>query len=252
MSAALVLAGLVLLAVAIASLRSGRHPAAAPAGPRSRGLPPAVPVRLPVAGQLVAVYARAWTRLTAVTGRSRRHRALEAAVPEVLDVLRATIAGGASPTQGLAAARDATAGGPLAAVLDTALNAQAAGAPAGEALVQAARGSGLVELRAAGEALGLAEVTGAPPGRVLAGVALAAADRVRARQALLAATAEARLSAQVLAALGPSFLLVLVVVAPRQVAFLVREPAGWVVLAVSVVLEAVGILWSARIVQVRR
>ncbi|HKE99022.1 MAG TPA: type II secretion system F family protein [Actinomycetes bacterium] len=256
------LVALVLVVLAMLSLRSGRRPAGTrvtspPAGgeggqgtrgrsaARGRGLPGPT-----AAGRSVAVAAltRRRAALAAGVGRARRDRALEAAVPEVLDVLRATIAAGAGPAQALAAARDAAGGGPLAAVLDAAVDAQVLGAPVGRALVEAAGGSRPAELRAAGEALDLAELTGAPPGRVLAGVALAAADRVRGRQALQAATAEARLSAQVLAALGPSFAVILAAVAPHQTAFLVRERAGWLVLAAAVALEAAGVLWAARIV----
>ena len=113
-------------------------------------------------------------------GAERRRRALEAAVPEVLDVLRATVAAGAAPGHGLAAAADA-ADGPLAAVLAGAVGTHMAGASAGQALSDAGRQAHLPELALAGEALELASRTGAPPARVLAGVAEAAADRVRAR-----------------------------------------------------------------------
>ena len=101
----------------------------------------------------------------------------------------------------------------------------------------------------AGEALDLAETTGAPPGPVLAGVAAAAADRVRSRQARMAATAQARLSARVVAAMAPAFLGVLALTAPSDAAFLVREPLGWATLASAAVLELLGIRWATRIVR---
>ena len=192
-----------------------------------------------------------WARLALRVGAGRRRRALEAAVPEVLDVLRATVGAGAAPGHGLAAAADA-AGEPLAGVLAGAVAAHAAGAPAGQALADAGRRACLPELALAGEALELAGRTGAPPARVLAGVASAAADRVRARQALSAATAEARLSARVIAGLGPAFLLVLALVAPAEASFLFTEPAGWVALALAAGLEAAGLAWSSRILRVPR
>jgi hypothetical protein len=188
--------------------------------------------------------------VVAAAGKGRRRRALEAAVPEALDVLRATVAAGAAPGQGLAAATDAVSG-PLREVLAGAVRAHAVGVPSGRALAEAGARTGLHELHLAGEALDLASVTGAPPGPVIAGVASAAADRVRARQARLAATAEARLSVQVIAALGPGFVGVLAWLAPGEISFLVREPAGWLLLAAAAALEPSGCCgltgsWRAR------
>jgi tight adherence protein B len=173
---------------------------------------------------------------------------MEEAVPEVIDVLRATVAAGINPRRALQAAVE---GAPsaLEAVLDQAIRAAELGSGAGGALAAAARAEGLSELALAGEALDLAETTGAPPGPVLWGVASAAADRVRSRQARMAATAEARLSARVVAAMAPAFLGVLALTSPSDAAFLVREPLGWVTLAAAAVLELLGISWATRIVR---
>jgi tight adherence protein B len=184
-----------------------------------------------------------------VPGRAtRRRRELEEAVPEVLDVLRATIAAGIAPRQGLQAAAEG-APPPLAGLLGEAVRLAGVGVGAGRALAAAAGAAGLAELLLAGEALDLAETTGAPPGPVLGGVAAAAAERVRARQARLAATAQARLSARVVAAMAPAFLAVLAVTAPSDAAFLVRERLGWATLAAAAGFEAAGICWAGRIVR---
>jgi Flp pilus assembly protein TadB len=175
-------------------------------------------------------------------------RDMEEAVPEVVDVLRATVAAGINPRRALQAAAE---GAPpsLEGVLGQAVQAAELGAGTGSALATAARTQGLPELVLAGEALDLAETTGAPPGTVLAGVATAAADRVRTRQARMAATAQARLSARVVAAMAPAFLGVLALTAPSDAAFLVREPPGWATLAAAAVLELLGIRWATRIVR---
>jgi Flp pilus assembly protein TadB len=177
----------------------------------------------------------------------RHQRELEAAVPEVLDVLRATIAAGVAPIRALQAAAEA-APSTLAPILAGAVRSTELGSGAGRALADAAREEGLNELVLAGEALDLAEATGAPAGRMLAGVAAAAADRVRGRQARLAATAEARLSARVVAGMAPSFLVVLSLTAPEDAVFLVRSPAGWATLAAAAVFETLGVWWASRIV----
>ena len=173
---------------------------------------------------------------------------MEEAVPEVVDVLRATVGAGINPRRALQAAAE---GAPsaLEAVLDRAIRATELGSGAGRALATAAGTERLSELALAGEALDLAETTGAPPGPVLAGVATAAADRVRSRQARMAATAEARLSARVVAAMAPVFLGVLAVTSPSDAAFLVREPLGWATLAAAAALELLGICWASRIVR---
>ncbi len=173
---------------------------------------------------------------------------MEAGVPEVVDVLRATVAAGINPRRALQAAAE---GAPpaLEAVLGQAIREAELGTGAGRALAMAAKGERLEELVLAGEALDLAETTGAPPGPVLAGVAAAAADRVRSRQAMMAATAQARLSARVVAAMAPAFLGVLAITAPSDAAFLVREPLGWATLASAAVFESLGICWAAHIVR---
>ncbi|HEU4400124.1 MAG TPA: hypothetical protein VFU54_20090 [Actinomycetota bacterium] len=184
-----------------------------------------------------------------VPGRAaRRRRELEEAVPEVLDVLRATIAAGVAPRRALQAAAEG-APPPLAGLLGEAVRLAGVGSGAGRALAATASAAGLAELLVAGEALDLAESTGAPPGPVLAGVAAAAADRVRAGQARMAATAQARLSARVVAAMAPAFLAVLAVTSPSDAAFLVRERLGWATLAAAVAFEATGICWAGRIVR---
>jgi Flp pilus assembly protein TadB len=163
-------------------------------------------------------------------------------------VLRATLVAGINPRRALQAAAE---GSPpaLGPVLRQAVQAAELGSGAGRALADAAGAERLTELALAGEALDLAESTGAPPGPVLAGVAIAAADRVRTRQARMAATAQARLSARVVAAMAPAFLGVLTLTAPGDAAFLIREPLGWATLAAAMTFELLGIVWAAHIVR---
>ena len=179
---------------------------------------------------------------------ARRRREMEESVPEVIDVLRATVAAGINPRRALQAAAE---GAPpsLEAVLSQAIRAAELGAGAGRALATAAEAEQLGELVLAGEALDLAETTGAPPGPVLAGVAAAAADRIRSRQAMLAATAQARLSARVVAAMAPAFLGVLALTSPSDAAFLIREPLGWATLTTAAILESLGVWWASNVVR---
>jgi tight adherence protein B len=236
-SVVLLAAGVLLLAAD--RLPGGRSGGRGEARPGEAGARPPRPFRLAV------------ERLQAVPPpgqAARRRRELEAAVPEVIDVLRATVGAGINPRRALQAAAEA-APSPLDAVMAQAVQAAELGSGAGRALATAARVERLDELLLAGEALDLAETTGAPPGLVLAGVAGAAADRIRARQARLATTAQARLSARVVAGMAPAFLGVLVLTAPSDAAFLVREPLGWATLAVAATFEVVGITWATRIVR---
>jgi Type II secretion system (T2SS), protein F len=233
------------MAAAAARRRPVARGGMAPAGPQRGMVAPAARRRLAAPGaQRGMVLPAAWRRLAAPAAR----RELEAAVPEVIDVLRATVAAGINPRRALQAAAE---GAPpaLEPVLRQAIQAAELGSGAGQALAMAAGAERLTELALAGEALDLAESTGAPPGPVLAGVAVAAADRVRTRQARMAATAQARLSARVVAAMAPAFLGVLALTAPGEAAFLIREPLGWATLAAALTLELLGVAWSAHIVR---
>jgi Flp pilus assembly protein TadB len=179
---------------------------------------------------------------------ARRRRRMEADVPETLDILRAAITAGVAPRRALVAAAE-TCPPSLTTVLGEAIRACDLGSGAGRALAEVGSNHELTDLTLAGEALDLAEQTGAPPGRVLAGVAAAAADRLRGEQARLAATAQARLSARVVAGMAPVFVAVLCLTAPSDTAFLVRGRGGWSTLAAAATLEAVGLLWARRIVR---
>lgn len=225
----LVLLGTALLVLAI------RRPDRSGGGTRHR--PPGLS-RLGAAGTSVA---RAMSA-------ARRRREMEADVPEVLDVLRATIAAGVPPRRALQAAAE-SAPPSLTTVLSDAVGACELGSGVGKALAEAGRSRRLTELMVAGEALDLSELTGAPPGRVLAGVAAAAADRLRSEQARMAATAQARLSARVVAGMAPVFLTVLVLTAPSDAAFLIQGRSGWSTLAAAAALETIGILWARRIIR---
>jgi pilus assembly protein CpaF len=237
-----------------AGLGSIRGPGAPSGGRRGRRERPAGWTRQPGAGRRGRSDrpARRLARLLRRAPRPGRaavaRRRMESAVPEVIDVLRATVAAGINPRRALQAAAE---GAPpaLEAVLGQAIRAAELGSGAGHALATVARGEGLTELALAGEALDLAETTGAPPGPVLAGVATAAADRVRTRQARMAATAQARLSARVVAAMAPVFLAILALTSPTDAAFLLREPPGWAALTTAIAFELLGIGWSARIVR---
>jgi Flp pilus assembly protein TadB len=215
--------------------------------PRRQSLDPGSVRTLTQPGRSVVDEALARTARLLPGWTDRRHREQEAAVPEALDVLRATIAAGVSPARALQAAAEAT---PLqlAPVLTEAVRSAELGANAGRALADAGHRWRLTDMVLAGEALDLAEATGAPAGRVLAGVTAAARDRVRGRQARLAATAEARLSARVVAGMAPGFLVVLTLTAPADAAFLVKSPAGWATVAAAAAFEALGAWWASRIV----
>ena len=211
--------------------------------------PPRRPwTQTPLTRERGAGIGRALARLPRPGRVAAARREMEEAVPEVIDVLRATVGAGINPRRALQAAAE---GAPsaLEAVLAQAIRAAELGSGAGAGLAAAAKAEGLQELVLAGEALDLAETTGAPPGPVLSGVATAAADRVRSRQARMAATAEARLSARVVAGMAPAFLGVLALTSPSDAAFLVREPLGWATLAAAAVLELLGISWASRIVR---
>jgi len=228
--------------------RSG--PGASVRGPGDGTSRRSLPARSTPAGDPWAGAPRRLLEVLLPSAAERHRRTMEAAVPEVLDVLRATVAAGASPYRALQAVCE-VAPEPLAASLADAERAASLGTGTGQALAEVGRRELLAELAVAGEALDLAETTGAPPAPVLSGVTAAATERLRARQARLAATAQARLSARVVAGMAPCFLLVLAATSPSDAAFLVREPLGWATLAAALTFELLGTWWVRSILRGR-
>lgn len=176
----------------------------------------------------------------------RRGARVSDQLPDVLAGLAAPVRAGASLPQAFAAAAE-EAEPPLRGVLDRTCRDLDAGVPQDEAIERFATRCGVPEAVLAARALRVGRQAGAELARVIDEVAETLRDRDRLAREMRAATAQARMSAIVVAALPVVFLVLMSAGARDQTALLFGEPIGWLLLGVGGSLEGAGILWIRRL-----
>jgi tight adherence protein B len=169
-----------------------------------------------------------------------------AQLPEVVDALAAPIRAGASIPQAFAAAAE-EAEPPLRDALARVGRDLEAGMPQEEAVERFASRCAVREALLVSRAIRVARHAGGELARVLDEVADTLRDRDRLARELRAATAQARMSAMVVAALPLVFLGIMSAGAADQAHLLFATPVGWLLLAVGGGLEAAGIAWIRRL-----
>lgn len=167
-------------------------------------------------------------------------------LPDVLAGLAAPIRAGASLPQAFAAAAE-EAEPPLRAVLDQTCRDLDAGVGQDLAIERFASRCAVPEAALAGRALRVGRQAGTELARVIDEVAETLRDRDQLARELRASTAQARVSAFVVAALPVVFLLLMSAGARDQAELLFGEPIGWLLLLVGGLLEGAGILWIRRL-----
>jgi tight adherence protein B len=178
-----------------------------------------------------------------IAGRSAR---AAAQMPEILASLSAPIRAGASLPQAFAAAAE-EADPPLAEALARTTRDLDNGVPIDEAIARFASRCAIPEAVLVGRAMRVARQAGGELARVLDEVAETLRDRERLARELRAATAQARASAIVVAALPVVFLLLMSAGGGDQAHLLFGEPIGWLLLGIGGGLEAVGVFWIRRL-----
>lgn len=174
-------------------------------------------------------------------------RALDRQAPDALRAAAAALRAGRSLPQALEAARDEAAP-PMRALLDRLVRRLALGRPADEALAAlGAEAGGSEALRAAAETMRVARAAGSELPAVLDHAVAALAERERIAADRRAATAQARSSAAIVAALPLAFFALLGAGARDQLRLLFGEPVGWTLLGAAAVLELAGLLWMRRL-----
>jgi tight adherence protein B len=175
-----------------------------------------------------------------------RSARVAAQLPEVLASLAAPIRAGASLPQAFQAAAE-EAEPPLREVLSRTNRDLEAGVPQDEAVERFARRCAVPDAVLAGRAMRVARQAGGELARVLDEVAETIKEREGLARELQAATAQARASAIVVAALPVVFLTIMSAGAGDQAKLLFGEPIGWLLLAVGGGLEAAGIVWIRKL-----
>jgi Flp pilus assembly protein TadB len=103
--------------------------------------------------------------------------------------------------------------------------------------------------RMAATALALAAATGGPQAQAVDAAARAVRDRISATAEVAAHSAQARLSATVIASLPVVFVAWTLLADHRTAATLLSTPIGWLCLTIGLGLDAVGLVWVRTLVR---
>lgn len=171
------------------------------------------------------------------------------ALPGALLAMSTSVRAGLSLTQAIAAAGERT-GGSLGAELGRVAGETALGGTLESALAAFERRVPLPEVRLLVAGLNLARVTGASLAPLLDRVAETLRERERVRGQVRALTAQGRLSGVVVGLTPVALVAVMGTVDPDFVRPLFTTPAGWLLLGVAAVLEALGALAIRAVVRV--
>ncbi len=205
------------------------------------------------AGPGLAVLVAAATAGTpGLAWRLLRHRgtaALEAALPGAVDSIAGGLRSGASLRQAVAEA-GRTALGPLGADLRAVATAVDRGAGLVVALEGWAERRPQPGVRLVVAALCLGAETGGATARAVDAVAATLRQRLAAQAEARALATQARVSAGVIAVAPLAFCALSAATDRRSAGFLLRTPAGLVLLSAGLALDAAGALWMARLTRV--
>jgi tight adherence protein B len=203
------------------------------------------------AGAMIGMIVGACVPVVGVRRRaSRRAAEMERQLPDVLRSMSAALRAGQSVVQALGtAAADARL--PIRALLGAAVGRIAAGSSVDESLSALEASCPAPSMGVAVAALRIGRASGGNLPLILDATAEAILDRARLLEERRAATAQARLSATVVAAMPLVFLLMLGTTARNQLRDAFAQPAGLVLFGIGLALEAAGIVWLRRVLEPR-
>ena len=178
---------------------------------------------------------------------SRRRRRADQQLPDALDRLASALRAGQAIGPALVALAE-----DLPDPLGTDLRAVTAsierGAPAGDAVARwAGSDAATPDVGLVAAALTIGARAGGEVARAIDGVAATLRERHELRGELRALATQARASAGVLAVAPVAFAALVASIDPRAIHFLVATPVGLACLVAGVGLDAVGVVWMARI-----
>ncbi|GAC1412205.1 MAG: hypothetical protein NVSMB57_07560 [Actinomycetota bacterium] len=182
-------------------------------------------------------------------GMRRRARGLvtahaDDAIPALLDSVAAAVAAGA----GLPSALSGAQAPPALREAHAAYRARLEmGATFEESVSEIASRLGTAQARLVSTALVVGNRSGGDIGAMLRTVSRVARDRRRVEREARAATAQARMSAWVVASLPLVLLFVTGASSKEQTQMLFHTPIGWALLAAGGTLEALGVLWMRKL-----
>jgi tight adherence protein B len=203
-------------------------------------------VKLPQAAPAAAGFVLVGARAAVGAGDSRRLTRVEGQLPQVAHALAAALSAGLSLRQALGrVARDAPE--PVAGELRACVDELALGARVETALAGLAERLPSRDMRVMVTAILVQRRTGGNLARALAVLAERLDERARLERELRGATAQARLTAWLVAALPVGAGLMAEVASPGTLQRTLGEPPGSVLAVTAALLYATGVVWVRRI-----
>jgi tight adherence protein B len=180
--------------------------------------------------------------------RNRKVQKMEEQLPDFLYFLARSMRSGQTLEQAFAYAAKENVP-PLATEVRRTSQAMALGMPAPAALAQFAGRTPLPEVAMVRSAVQQHARGGGNLPLMLERIAAVARERGHQGKSLRAQTSMARASATFIALMQPAILLVYLVVKPEFIGDSLQSPAGWALVAVSTILEIVGVVWIWRLLR---
>jgi tight adherence protein B len=202
---------------------------------------------LAAAGFIAGAVSEPVMRARAARGRDRR---IDAQLPDVMRALSAAVRAGRSVPQALEAARD-EARQPIRAPLDRAVGRMSVGATLPEALDAFATDCGTPDAALVVETLKIGRAAGANLPLILDVAVESLSERDQIARDRRATSAQAKMSALVVALMPVAFFAIVGSGARDQVHVLFGDPIGWALLAGGLILEAGGALWMRALLRPR-
>jgi tight adherence protein B len=204
-------------------------------------------VPMAIAGSVAGGITEPVMRARASRGRDRR---IDAQLPDVMRALSAAVRAGRSVPQALEAARD-EAREPMRAPLDRAVGRISVGAPLTEALDTFAADCGTPDAALVVETLKIGRAAGAKLPLILDVAVESLSEREQVAGDRRATSAQAKMSALVVALMPVAFFAIVGSGAHDQVRVLFGDPIGWALLAGGLILEGGGALWMRALLRPR-
>jgi tight adherence protein B len=204
-------------------------------------------VPMAVAGSIAGAISEPVLRARAGRGRDRQ---IDAQLPDVMRARAAAVRAGRNVPQALEAARD-EAREPIRTPLDRAVGRISVGAPLTEALDTFATDCGTPDAALVVETLKIGRAAGANLPLILDVAVESLSERDRIARDRRATSAQAKMSALVVALMPVAFFAIVGSGARDQVHVLFGDPIGWALLAGGLILEAGGALWMRALMRPR-
>ena len=180
--------------------------------------------------------------------RAKRRGVIEEQLPEAIDLLGRAIRAGHALSTGLRLVAEESPD-PIAVEFRRVFEEQKYGMPFEESLLGLTRRVDLVDVRVMVVAILVQREVGGNLAEILDNIARLIRTRFSLRRQVRVYTAQGRMSGYVLGTLPIALAAVLYLLNPEHMSLLVTDPAGRMMVAAAIVLQAIGYFWISRILK---